>query len=199
MWCLLGAALTALCDIGLNWYLLWMGACWLLQSCPAPWDPVDCSPPGSSVHGVLQARALEWVAVPSSRGSSPPRDRTRVSCVSCVEADSWCSEPPGKPVLGERPEFVDIQFPVEHICDYVCTHFVSDEHFLVFNDSCRRKPLSVECGSTGGWSLRATNYSGCRGTIYEWVRESCNTLYIEQVTLKSPQAQKFPLHTFREP
>ena len=47
-------------------------------------EPVDCSPPGSSVHGSLQARVLEWVAVPSSRGSSPPRDRTHISYVFCI-------------------------------------------------------------------------------------------------------------------
>ena len=46
------------------------------------WDPTGCSPPGSSVHGILQARTLGWVASPSSRGSSPPRDRIGVSCVS---------------------------------------------------------------------------------------------------------------------
>ena len=39
-------------------------------------DPTDCSPPGSSVHGILQAGTLEWVAMPSSRGSSQPRDGT---------------------------------------------------------------------------------------------------------------------------
>ena len=42
-----------------------------LQSCPTLFDPVDCSPPGSSVHGILKARILEWVAMPSSRGSLP--------------------------------------------------------------------------------------------------------------------------------
>ena len=47
-------------------------------------DPTDCSPPGSSVHGILQARMLEWVAMPSSRGSSRPWDRTRVSYISCI-------------------------------------------------------------------------------------------------------------------
>ena len=47
-------------------------------------DPMDCSPPGSSVHGILQARILEWVAMPSSRRSSQPRDGTHVSCVSCI-------------------------------------------------------------------------------------------------------------------
>ena len=46
----------------------------LLQSCLTLCDPMDCSPPGSSVHGILQARILEWVAMPSSRGTSQPRD-----------------------------------------------------------------------------------------------------------------------------
>ena len=46
--------------------------------------PMDCSPPGSSVHGILQARILEWVALPSSRGSSWPRDRTHISYISCI-------------------------------------------------------------------------------------------------------------------
>ena len=43
-------------------------------------DPMDCSPPGSSVHGILQARILEWVFMPSSRGSSQPRDWTLLYC-----------------------------------------------------------------------------------------------------------------------
>ena len=50
------------------------------QSCPTLWDPMDCSLPCSSVHGILQARVLEWVAISFSRGSSQPRDQTRVSC-----------------------------------------------------------------------------------------------------------------------
>ena len=47
-------------------------------------DLMDCSPPGSSVHGISQARVLEWVDTPSSRKSSWPRDGTRASCVSCI-------------------------------------------------------------------------------------------------------------------
>ena len=50
---------------------------------------MDCSLPGSSVHGILQARILEWVAISSSGASSPPRNRTRTSCVG--------TKPPGKP------------------------------------------------------------------------------------------------------
>ena len=55
-----------------------------LQLCLTLCDPVDCDSPGSSVHGILQARILEWVAMPSSRGSSRPRDRTCVSYVSRI-------------------------------------------------------------------------------------------------------------------
>ena len=47
-----------------------------LQSCLTLCHPIYCSPPGSSVHRILQARILEWVAIPFSRGSSLPRDRT---------------------------------------------------------------------------------------------------------------------------
>ena len=56
----------------------------LLQSCPTLCDPMDCSPPGSSVHGILQARILEWVAMPSSRRSSQPRDWNHISYVFCI-------------------------------------------------------------------------------------------------------------------
>ena len=51
-----------------------------LQLCPSLCDPMDCSSPGSSVYGILQARILEWVVMPSFRGSSQPRDWTRTSC-----------------------------------------------------------------------------------------------------------------------
>ena len=55
-----------------------------LQSCPTLWDPMDCSLLASSVHGILQARILEWAAMPSSRGSFWPRDGTCISYVSCI-------------------------------------------------------------------------------------------------------------------
>ena len=52
------------------------------QSCPTLCDSMDCSPPSSSVHGILQTRTLECVALPFSRGSFQPRDQTRVSCIA---------------------------------------------------------------------------------------------------------------------
>ena len=63
-------------------------------------DRMDCSPPGSSVHGILQARILEWVAVSSSRGSSQPRAWSSISCVSCIRRQIlFTTEPPEKPIL----------------------------------------------------------------------------------------------------
>ena len=63
------------------------------QLCLTLCNPVDCSPPGSSAHGILQARILEWVAISFSRGPSQPRDRPRSPT---LQADTLTSEPPGK-------------------------------------------------------------------------------------------------------
>ena len=52
------------------------------QPCPTLCNPVDCSLPDFSVHGILQARILKWIAIPFSRGTSQPRDRTLVSCIA---------------------------------------------------------------------------------------------------------------------
>ena len=68
-----------------------------LQSCLTLCDPMDCSLAGSSVHGILQARILEWIAISSSRGSSPPRDQTPVSCVFCIAGRFLTTEPLWKP------------------------------------------------------------------------------------------------------
>ena len=60
------------------------------RSCPTLCNPVDCSPPGSSVHGILQARILEWSTIPFSRGSSQPRDQT---CVSGIAGEFFTLPP----------------------------------------------------------------------------------------------------------
>ena len=56
----------------------------VMQSSPTVCSPMDCSPPASSDHEILQARILEWVAIPFSKGSSQPRDQTCVFCISCI-------------------------------------------------------------------------------------------------------------------
>ena len=62
--------------------------------CPTLFNSMDCSPPGSSVHGILQARILEWVAIPFSRGSSRPRDWTQAFRIA---GRFFTTEPPEKP------------------------------------------------------------------------------------------------------
>ena len=83
-------------------FLIWSGrlgdvgyyfCCLAAQSCPTLWNLMDCNPSVSSVHGILQARILEWVAISSSRGSSQPKDRTRVSSAGPF----FTTEPPGNP------------------------------------------------------------------------------------------------------
>ena len=79
------AEVTKICSSRDEWiiwciYIQWnIAMLSLAQSCLILCNPMDCSPPGSSVHGNLQARILEWVAIPFSRGSSQPRDQTQVS------------------------------------------------------------------------------------------------------------------------
>ena len=71
------------CALTVSWVRLQIQLGWVcvLVSHVRHCDPMDCSLPGSSVCGILQARILEWVAISSSRGSSPPRDQTWVSCI----------------------------------------------------------------------------------------------------------------------
>ena len=83
-----------------------------LQLCPTLCDPMDYSLPGSSVHGILQTRILERVAMLFVRASSPPRDRTRVSCFLCWQMGSLPPGPPGKPkssahCIGQQYRVVD--------------------------------------------------------------------------------------------
>ena len=69
-----------------------MCVCWVVRSCPTLCDPVECSPPGSSVPGISQTRILKWVAITFPRGSSRPRDQTRVSHVAGRVFTIWASE-----------------------------------------------------------------------------------------------------------
>ena len=77
-----------------------MYVCSVTQSCLTLFNPMDCRLPGSSVHGIFQARILEWVAISFSTASSLARDWTRVSCLA---GRFFTTEPPGKPFV-----FIDI-------------------------------------------------------------------------------------------
>ena len=93
-------------------------------------DPIYCSPPGSSVHGISQARILEWVVISFSRGSSPPRDQTCVSCNSCTAGRFFTTEPAGKPPLSNN--YLSIPLPLQRILQL--------SSFLLFSSSL--PPLS---------------------------------------------------------
>ena len=67
------------------------------QSCLTLCDPMDCSLLGSSLHGIIQAGILEWVAISFSRGSSWLRDQTQVSCIAGRSFTVWC-----KPIIGNQ-------------------------------------------------------------------------------------------------
>ena len=77
--------------------LLWFNTWWVCvcvlvtQSCLTLSDPMDCGPPASSVHGILQARILEWIAIPFSRGSSRPRAHTQASRIAGRFLTIWAT------------------------------------------------------------------------------------------------------------
>ena len=84
------------------------------QSCPTLCDPMDCNLPGSSLHGILQARVLEWVAISFSRGSSRPRDRTRVSCIPGRCFNLWAT---GEAHIAlHTPNYLLSRILQKHIC-----------------------------------------------------------------------------------
>ena len=99
---------------------VWLNITWkkvkasVIQSCPTLYDPMDCSPPGSSVHGILQARILEWIAIPFSRGSSHPRDQTLISCITARFFTIWAT---GKSKIWNA--------------SWVCMSFLHREKFMV--------------------------------------------------------------------
>ena len=77
-------------EIGPKGDVLWVRVCTLsCFSCVQLCNSVNCSPPGSSVHGILQARIVKWIVMPSSGGFSWPRDRTHISCIPWVLIPNW--------------------------------------------------------------------------------------------------------------
>ena len=87
---------------------------------------MDCSQPSSSVHGILQARIMEWVAMHSSGGPSLPRDWTRIFCVSCIADGFFTAEPLWKPIWSPREvKFSSVQFSRSVVSDSLRPHGLS--------------------------------------------------------------------------
>ena len=85
----------------------------------------------SPVHGILQARTLEWVAMPSSRRSSQSRNQTRISCFSCIAGRFFTPEPPGKSQF--LPTSIQIYFFFYHIKKKKLSHFLFYHLISVFH------------------------------------------------------------------
>ena len=107
-----------------------MCVCSVAQLCLTLCNPMECSRPGSSVHGISQAILLDWVAIFSSRRSSPPTDGTRVSCVCCTAGRFFTLEPLGN-VL------------VTQLCLALCNPM----------DCSCQAPLSMEFSRQEYWSV----------------------------------------------
>ena len=127
--------------------LLSSAQCWLDMecvhaACPVAQlclfcDPMDCMLPGSSVHGISQARTLKWVAISCSRGSSQPRDRTQVSCIAGGFFASWATRKPkntgvGSPSLLQRIFQTQDRARVSHIEGRFFTNWaIREAHLLI--------------------------------------------------------------------
>ena len=92
-------------------------------------DPVDCSPPGSSIHGILQARILEWVAVSFSRGSSQPWDQIQVSCVAGRFFNLWAAR--------EACSYIGPFIQKDSTCGLISLLLLSRNNFIFWIVFCR--------------------------------------------------------------
>ena len=113
-------------------------------------DLTDCSPPGSSVRGILQARILEWVGFPFSGGSSQPRGWTRVSLIACGFFTNWATrEPP----------------PIEETFKLLCTVCKNPHELVPTNSSritvCRKSRLEVGQFCKGIYAAAAKSLQSC--------------------------------------
>ena len=111
--------------------------CYCVQSCLILCDPMDCRLPGFSVHGIFQARVLEWVAISFSRGSSQPRDQTSISCIFCI----------GRQIL----------FPLCHLVIYACIYFT----ICIYIKSLSSLKQTRMCVLIAQWCLTVCNAIDC--------------------------------------
>ena len=107
--------------------------------------------------GVLQARILESVAIPFSRGSSRPRDQTHISCISALQADSLPAEPPGKPhkEAACKSANQNINFGTSTLCNLNNTLDYLSLHFLICRTEVIQSHRSVHEGQTGSHTRSA--------------------------------------------
>ena len=131
---------------------------------------MDCSLPGSSIHGILQARTLEWIAISFSRGSSWLRDRIQVS-----QAHSLLSEPPGKQVyigryIGIYSRYIGRQLP--YFCYYKhqwSEHPLYQTMHISFSKNFQKNYHMIQQFHTSGYYISWENWKeGLKGLFVHW-------------------------------
>ena len=105
----------------------------VIRLCLTLYNPLDCSPPGSSVHGILQARILKWVTIPFSRGSSDPGIEPRSPI---LQADSLPSEPPGETQGPHEWDVMPGKQEGEESRWESCSHALSAPWFYAIDSAC---------------------------------------------------------------
>ena len=146
--------------------------------CPTLFDPMDYSLPGSSVHGIFQARVLEWVAISFSRGSSWPRDWTQVFCLTVRLFTIWATRE--VPFFGNKSYEITWVFKLYmqrlikicHICIYKCVH-VCAAKLIYFNFYLYQ--LIYKDKSQGNFKISVWSL-GLIGVQFSLVAQSCPTL-----------------------
>ena len=117
-----------------------MSACSVAQSCLTLCDPMDYSQPSSSVCGIFQTRILEYIALPFSRGSFWPKDRTQVSCVCCIAGKLITTLPPGKPKY-------------YNVCLKICKIYSSSKKLLSDKEPCLGDTSLKVWSNTWSWAF----------------------------------------------
>ena len=131
-----------------------------VPSCLTLCDPTDCSPPGSSVLGISQARMLDWVAIPFCRGSSWPRDRTHISCIA---SRFFTTESRGKPKGGQQ----EIKFKASKQREIRVSHQrmqANPETLTRWNTLMSKEKEKVH--QKGSWKKRGRGPGKCRSGIF---------------------------------
>ena len=145
--------------------------------------PVDCSLPGSSVQGILQARVLEWVTMPSSKGSSRSRNWIYISCVSHFAAGSLSIEPRGKPQIrvegkNKRP------WGLTRFSQHKTSRSVLRSVCFLISLQDLLCPGGFRIEVTHGCMMHNSPISPLTESVYCWVKESlCQTIASEYLLL----------------
>ena len=135
--------------------------CVCAPSCPTLCNPMDWSPPGSCVHGLLQARILDWVLISYSTGSSPPRGRTCVSCIARQVLYHWYHAGPKATVGGLAPTTPQSTVNPSYtwrvgqlkasgdFCTFLCTHFIPWKRMIFRSGAKLKGTITVKTSLPG--------------------------------------------------